>query len=170
MITIRNRDVAIGLSARASTADLTPGMIVVMVGGDASGDQPKVRKATAGELADSLVQKFIVDWAPDDSTDVDFTVDPATGDLTAESQVIPADTQVTVFMGTLVIAYHEDVLPATLVATREPVRVGFDSATNLPSIAADAELDCGFKYRIDGPEHTFVINIPASGPDSIGAS
>lgn len=159
MITIKKQDNAVKLSARASTTDLVSGMAVVMVQGAAAGDQPVVRRATALELADATVRKFIVSWDEPDSNDVDFTIDPATSGLTAIAKTIPQDAQVVCYTGNIEIAYHEAVLPSSVETLREGNAMGFDAATSLPSVAADAELVCGLKYRIDGPEHVFLIQL-----------
>lgn len=172
MIVIRNQDQALSLSARAETADLQSGMLVVMVEAANAGDQPLVRKATQGEMTNPAVRKFIVDYDAEDSQEVDFTIDPVTQALTPITKVIPIDAQVTAWTGDLVIAYHEAVLPASVEAIREGTAAGFDSATNFPCVVADADSptfpDTGgtatvvhpaLKYRIDGPEHTFLVRL-----------
>ena len=167
MITIRNEDKALSLSARASTADLVSGMIVVAVQGAASGDQPKVRKATAAEIKDVKVQKFIVEYDAPDSTEVDFNINTVTQGLTPIAKTIPLNAQVNIWMGTVVIAYHESLLPAGFKAAdaREASPVVFDSDTNLPAAySAGGSTDAtdtveGFVYRVDGPEVTLVVKL-----------
>lgn len=166
MITIRNEDKALSLSARASTADLVSGMVVVAVQGAASGDQPKVRKATAAELADVKVQKFIVEYDAPDSNEVDFDINVVTQGLTPIAKTIPQNAQVNIWMGTLVIAYHETLLPAGFKAAnaREAAQVAFDGDTNLPAAYNAAGSDgtqivSGLVYRVDGPEVTLVVKL-----------
>lgn len=172
MITIRNEDKALSLSARASTADLVTGMLVVMVQAAASGDQPLVRKATEAEMENPAIRKFIVEYDYPDSQDVDFEINTVTQALTPIAKLIPEGAQVNVWTGDLVIAYHESAIPTTLEATREGTAFGFDQATNLPAVVADSDLTTfpdtggaatvvpiGIKYRIDGPEHTFLMRL-----------
>jgi hypothetical protein len=172
MITIRNEDKALSLSVRAATDDLTTGMLVVMVQSAAAGDQPLVRKATGAEMINPAIRKFIVEYDAPDSNEVDFDIDVVTQDLVAIAKPIPVGAQVNVWTGDLVIAYHESAIPASLRATREATAFGFDATTNLPSVTADAEsttfpdaggtptvIPIGIKYRIDGPEHTFLVRL-----------
>lgn len=164
MITIRNADLAQSVSARASTADLTPGMVVAFVQGDASGDQPKVRKATTAELTDATVQKGIVDFIQPDSQDVDFNYNVVSQALTPIAKTIPQGAQVNVWFGTLVIAYHDSLLPAGLKSTtiRETAKVAFDSTTALPAVYNGAGANgtngyVGMVYRVDPVEVTLVV-------------
>jgi hypothetical protein len=167
MITIRDRSKALSLSARASTADLQTGMIVVMVQGAASGDQPKVRRATAAEIQDVKVQKFIVEYDAPDSLEVDYVIDPATQLLTAQPRPIAVNAQVNIFMGILVIAYTEDVLPAGFKAAniRESVQMSYDATTSFPAAysaggtANGTDTPKGHAYRVDGPEVTFIVRL-----------
>lgn len=166
MITIRNEDKALSLSARASTNDLQSGMVVVAVPGTASGDQPKVRKATAAEIADTKVQKFIVEYDAPDSQEVDFDINVQTQGLTALTKLIPQDAQVNIWMGTVVIAYHDSVLPVGFKSTdaREADKVSFDGDTALPAAYNNAGADgtqivVGLVYRVDGPEVTLVVKL-----------
>jgi hypothetical protein len=162
MITVRDRSAAISFSARTGEAGLVAGMLVKFVAGSASGEQPKVVKATGADMADATVKKGIVDYIQPDSLDVDFDINVVTQALTAQAKTIPLNAQVNVWMGTIVLGYHESLLPATLkpAVVREPAVVGFDGATNLPALAVDAEIDNGFVYRIDGPEVTMVFSLP----------
>lgn len=167
MITVRNADTVQSVSARASTADLQPGMIVAFVQGTASGEQPKVRKATAAEIIDATVMKGVVDFIPDNNEFVDFDVNTVTGGLTAKSDVIPVDSQVNVWMGPcLVIAYSDDVLPSGLksATVREASKVGFDGDTAFPGVYASGATDGlqsakGMVYRVDGPEVTLIVSL-----------
>lgn len=166
LFTIRNRDHALALAARASTADLKTGMVVVFVQGGASGDQPQVRKATGAELADATVQKGIV-WyrAKEDDADIDFTWDPATNSMTVKAAaLIPLNAQVTVLTGKVIVAYHKSLLPAGLLpgTVRETAKIAFDSATNFPGVynaggANGLQIAVGSVFRIDGPEVTMVV-------------
>jgi hypothetical protein len=164
MITIRNAKTAQSVSARASTADLKPGMIVAFVAGAANGDQPKVRKATIAEIADATVLKGIVDYIPADSDAVDFTIVPATQVLTPVDDTIPLDAQVNVWFNKPIVAYHESKLPAGLKPTtqREGTKVAFDGDTALPAAynaggADGTQVIMGMVYRNDGPEMTIVF-------------
>ena len=166
MITVRNADMALSLSARASTADLQPGMIVVFVVSAASGDQPKVRKATNLEIADVTIPKGIVDFIVDDSEAVDFTINTVTQALTEVSNVIPINSQVNVWMGKLVIAYTAANLSATLApaTVREATKVAFDADTAFPREYLAGQTDggqipMGIVYRVDGPEVTLLITV-----------
>lgn len=166
MITIRNEDKALSLSARTGEANLVPGMVVKLAQGVASGDQPKVIKCVAADLTDVTVQKFIVDYTEKDSNDVDFTLDPVTQLLTPIAKTIPLNAQVNIWYGTVVIAYHESLLPAGFKAAnvRESAKVAFDADTAFPGPYASGATDGlqsakGFCYRVDGPEVTFSITL-----------
>jgi hypothetical protein len=166
MITIANSTLALPFSARVSTTDVKPGMIVTFIQGTASGEQPQVRKATLAEIQDATVPKGIVEYFKPDSTDVDFDVDPATQALTLEDTTIPQNAQVTVWMGKPVVTYYGAVLAADLApaTVREATKVGFDADTNFPAAylgsATDGREICtGFIYRVDGPAITIAFSL-----------
>lgn len=166
MITLRNTDLATSVSARAADATLVPGMVVKLVQGAASGDQPKVSKASAADLADATIQKGIVDFIQPDSQAVDFTYDVNSQGLTPIAQTIPAGAQVNVWIGKMVIAYHDSLLPAGLLSTavREASKVAFDSTTSMPGVynAAGANglnVFVGTVYRVDPKEVTMIVTL-----------
>jgi hypothetical protein len=172
MITIRNADTTLSLSARTATADLIAGMIVAFVQSTASGDQPKVRKATIAEISDPTVVKGIVDFIVDDSLAVDFDISlidqslSPTVNIHNANMVIPLNAQVNVWLGKVVIAYHSSNLPAALKSgtVREGMKLSFAGGTNLPALYASGGVDgsqtpVGMVYRVDGPEVTMLITI-----------
>jgi hypothetical protein len=165
MITIRNEDKALSLSARAGVV-LTPGQVVKLAPGTASGDQPTVVLATIADLSDVTVQKFIVDYVQPDSLDVDFDINPSTQALTPIAKTIPSGAQCNIWYGTVVVAYHETLLPAGFKAAnaREADKAAFDGDTGLPGKYASGAVDGlqaakGFVYRVDGPEVTFSFTL-----------
>lgn len=167
MITVRNQSVALSVSARTGAATtLKAGMVVKFAQGAASGDQPTVVPVVAADLSDPKVVKGIVDYITPDSQDVDFDVTTATLALSPIAVVIPAGAQVNVWLGKLVIAYHESLLPAGFKAAnaRESDKVSFDADTGLPAAYNAAGADgtqtpVGMVYRVDGPEVTFIITL-----------
>lgn len=167
MITVRNPSAALSVSARTAAATaFVPGMIVKFAQGTASGDQPTVVAPLAADMSDAKVLKGIVDFVTADSQDVDFTINPATQALTLLSEVIPAGSQVNVWMGKIVIAYNNANLPAALQGgtVREATTVTFSNATQLPAVYNAAGTDgsqvvVGMVYRVDGPEVTMIITL-----------
>jgi hypothetical protein len=163
MITIRNRDVALALSARAGVAGLVPGQAVKLANGAAVGDQPTCVLPTTLDYSSNVEQLFIVDWYDQDSqfTDFNTTFPDARTPFTAVPVTIPLNAQVTLYMGTIVVGYAASRLPASLRAVRESTPMGFDFATHMPAIVADSERRVGFVYRIDGAaaETTLVIRL-----------
>lgn len=166
MITVRNEDTANSVSARAGAASLKAGMLVVLAQGAASGDQPTCVKATAADIADQTVRKFIVDYEQKDSLDVDFDIDVTDSSLTVEAKTIPNGAQVNLWYGDIVIAYHESLLPTGAKAAdlREGTqKIGWDADTGLPAKYNSAgtkgeKVALGVVYRIDGPEVTMLVN------------
>lgn len=166
MITVRNQDQALSLTARAGAAGLKPGMLVKLAQGAASGDQPTVVAVSAADIADVTVKKFIVDYIPSDSQHVDFDIAPATQVLTALDTSIPNGAQVNIWSGTVVIAYHDSLLPTGFKAAdvRESAKLAFDADTDLPAAYNAAGTDgtevcVGYVYRVDAPEVTFVVTL-----------
>lgn len=167
MITVRNRDTALSLSARAG-AVLKPGQVVKFAAGAASGDQPTVVAVTAADLdaaAAGTLTIGIVDYVQPDSQDVDFDVNVVTQGLTAQAKTIPSGAQCNVWTNKPVIAYHSSVLDASLApaTVREPQKVAFLVSNGLPAAHNAAAVDTGaenymgFVYRVDGPEVTIVF-------------
>lgn len=168
MITVRNQSVALSVSARTAAATaFVPGMIVKFAQGPASGEQPTVVAPLAADMSDAKVLKGIVDFVTADSQDVDFTLNPATQALVLLSEVIPAGSQVNVWLGKLVIAYNEANLPAGFKAAnvREgTTQITFSNTTQLPAPFNGAGTDgtqivVGAVYRVDGPEVTMIITL-----------
>lgn len=160
MFTVRNRKAAIAISARAGVAGLIPGQAVKLAQGTSAGDNPTAVLPTTLDYSGGTVQLFLVDWYGNDSQVTDYTVDFVNNNvpLIATAVTIPVNEQVTLYMGTLVVAYTADVLPTTLKALRESNAMGFDFATHMPSIVTDAERVNGFVLRQELPaEYTFVV-------------
>jgi hypothetical protein len=166
MITVRNADNAHSIAARAGAAGLRPGMVVKFAQGAASGDQPTVVKAVAADMSDATVLKGIVDFVQHDSQFVDFTVNQVTQVLTAVDDTIANGEQVNVWMGKIVIAYHDADLPTLLksATVRESAKVAFDADTSFPAEYLTGQTDgrqvaTGMVYRVDGPEVTLLLNV-----------
>ena len=170
MITVRNADLALPVSARTGAADMKPGMLVKFAAGAASGDQPTVVRAVAADIDSwkaGALTLGIVDYNKQDSQDVDFDVNVAAQTLTAQDNTIPQDAQVVVWLGKPVIAYHSSMLEASLApaTVREPQAVAFLASTSKPTAYNGAATNTGeenyvgFVYRVDGPEVTIAFSL-----------
>jgi hypothetical protein len=170
MITIRNPRDARAVTVIAAV-DLRVGEVALLVQGDSAGEPPKVRKASAAELADATLIKGVVDFIVDNDEAVDFTRDPAsvgslalnTGD--DNTVIIPAGSACVIWHGHPIIGFHSSAVDASLdfATAREGLRVAFSSVSSrlvAYNGAGDdgADVYMGTVYQNEGPELTVMLN------------
>jgi hypothetical protein len=163
MITIRNKDAAVGISARTGVAGLIPGQLVKLNAAVAAGANPLVVAPVALDYSGTTLLG-IVDWYPQDSQDVDFNTTFTNGQTplspVAGNNSIPLDAQVTVWFGHVIVGYSKDVLPTTLKAVAAGTACGFDLATHLPAVSGDSERVNSVMVRNElGAEFTILVKL-----------